>query len=185
MDPSPPQTPQVPCDRLRQASAVALAVMCLLATIPALAVEPGDPAPDFSAPALDGSADVELAAYRGKVVYLDFWASWCAPCLQSLPKLESLQRELGEEDFQVLAVNVDQDPNQARRLLVKLGIGYPSASDPTGELPALYELPTMPTSYLIDADGVVRYVHKGFREGDLDQLRPRIESLIALPASPR
>ncbi len=83
----------------------------------ALALEPGDAAPAFTAPALDGSQDVSLADHRGKVVYLDFWASWCAPCLQSLPQLQTLQRELGDEGFQVVAVNVDQDPDKGRRLL--------------------------------------------------------------------
>jgi peroxiredoxin len=149
----------------------------------AAALEPGDQAPDFTAPALDGGEDISLAKHRGKVVYLDFWASWCAPCLQSLPQLESLQHELGPQGFQVVAVNVDQDLDKARRLLAKLGVGYPSASDPKGELPGMYELPTMPTSYVVDANGVIRIVHSGFRDGDLDKLRPKIKALMAQPAA--
>ncbi|MEO2236820.1 MAG: hypothetical protein ABGW95_01025, partial [Candidatus Poseidoniia archaeon] len=68
------------------------------------------------------------------------------------------------------------------RLLAKLGVGYPSATDPQGELPALYELPTMPTSFVIDGAGVIRLVHTGFRDGDLDTLRPQIKALLAAPA---
>lgn len=154
----------------------------LLPATGAFAVEPGEPAPRFVAPALDGGEDVVLEEHRGKVVYLDFWASWCAPCLESLPKLESLQRELGSEGFQVVAVNVDQDPDKGRRLMAKLGVGYPSASDPKGELPGVYELPTMPTSYVIDADGVVRLIHRGYRDGDLEALRPKIRELMTVPA---
>ncbi len=160
-----------------------LAALCLALAPAALALEPGDPAPEFTAPALDGGEDVSLADYRGKVVYLDFWASWCAPCLQSLPQLEALQHELGPRGFQVVAVNVDQDPVKARRLLAKLDIGYPSASDPKGELPGKYELPTMPTSFVVDANGVIRIVHSGFRDGDLDELRPKIKALMAQPAA--
>ena len=166
-------------DLLKRGLASAALTAGLLVGPSAFALEPGDPAPSFSAPALDGGADVSLEAHRGKVVYLDFWASWCTPCLQSLPKLEELQRELGTDGFQVVAVNVDQDPEKGRRLLAKLGVGYPSASDPKGELPGVYELPTMPTSFVIDADGVIQLVHSGFREGDLEELRPRIQKLMA------
>jgi thiol-disulfide isomerase/thioredoxin len=162
---------------------LALGIACGART--ASALEPGDPAPPFRAPALDGGEDVSLEAHRGKVVYLDFWASWCAPCLQSLPQLEALQNDLGSHGFQVLAVNVDKDPDKARRLLARLGVAYPSASDPAGELPGKYELPTMPTSYVIDGNGVVRLVHEGFRDGDLAELRPKIEALMAVPAKAR
>jgi len=150
----------------------------------AQAIEPGAKAPAFSAPAIDGGADIELASYRGKVVYLDFWASWCAPCLTSLPQLDELQRELGPDGFQVVAINVDTDPDKARRFLAKFGVAYPSASDPKGSVPAAYQISTMPTSFLIDGNGVVRYVHEGFRQGDVDELRGRIRSLMSAPASP-
>ena len=77
----------------------------------------GQKAPEFKAPALDGGKSLSLAAYRGKVVYLDFWASWCPPCLTSLPLLEELRKEFPSDQFQILAVNVDQDPEKARKFL--------------------------------------------------------------------
>jgi len=144
----------------------------------ALAVEPGDAAPGFSLPALDGKSKVSLADYKGKVVWLDFWASWCGPCLKSLPELEKLRKQMPEDKFQIVAVNVDQDPKKALRFLGKHPIGYPSGSDPKGKIPEQFGLKTMPTSYLIDEKGVVRTVHKGYRDGDMTEIRKHIRSLV-------
>jgi peroxiredoxin len=151
----------------------------LLALAPAArAVEPGQPAPAFSAPSLDGKGQRSLSSYRGKVVYVDFWASWCAPCLTSLPLLEKLRTEFPPDKFQILAVNLDKDTGKAKAFLAKHSIGYPSVSDPAGRLPEVFGLETMPSSYLIDRRGIVRYVHEGFRAGDVDEIRQRIRTAI-------
>jgi peroxiredoxin len=143
------------------------------------ALEAGAPAPNFTAPSLDGGPQLSLASRRGKVVYLDFWASWCQPCLTSLPLLDGLRTEFAARGFEVLAVNVDRDPEQARRFLARLDVGYPSASDPEGRIPEQFGIETMPTSFLIDRQGVIRYVHDGFRRGDIEPLRARIAELLA------
>jgi thiol-disulfide isomerase/thioredoxin len=150
----------------------------LLLAPAASAVGPGEPAPAFSAPALGERGQRSLASYRGKVVYVDFWASWCTPCLTSLPLLEKLRGEFPPEQFQILAVNVDREPEKAKAFLARHPIGYPSISDPEGRLPEVFEVETMPTSYLIDSRGIVRYVHEGFRAGDVDGIRERIRALI-------
>jgi peroxiredoxin len=142
------------------------------------ALNVGDRAPGFSAPSLDGKSMVELSEFRGKVVYLDFWASWCAPCLTAIPEIEKMRGEFSSEDFQIIAVNLDQKPKKALRFLEKHPVGYPSASDPKGKLPGLYGVETMPTSYLIDGDGVIRYVHRGFKRGDGSKLRDEIRMLL-------
>jgi len=162
----------------RRAAAVAASV-CLLLGTPAAAVEEGEAAPAFDAPLLDGEGTVSLAQHRGKIVYLDFWASWCAPCVVSLPLLEQLRAEFPPDRFQIVAVNLDRDSSKARRFLKKRKIGYPSAADPEGEIPGRFDVQTMPTSYLIDGQGIVRHVHAGFRKGDLPQLRERIRSMLA------
>jgi peroxiredoxin len=142
------------------------------------ALKPGDKAPTFSAPALDGGKNLALSAYRGKVIYLDFWASWCGPCLTSLPLLEELRSEFPSEDFQVLAVNVDDDPDKARKFLSRISVNYPSATDPAGRIPEIFGVETMPTSFIIDRNGVVRHVQNGFHKSELDSLRSRIQELV-------
>ena len=173
-------------------SAIALSLSALLlasGVTPsrAWAVEAGQPAPSFSARALDSESTVSLSSFRGKVVFLDFWASWCGPCQTAMPLIESLRNEFPAEQFQVLAVNVDQDPAKAKAFLERRKVGYPSVSDPEGRLPSTYGLKTMPTSYLIDRNGVVRAVHAGFRQSDMEGLRNEIRALIgsgSVPASP-
>jgi len=142
------------------------------------ALEVGDKAPAFAAESLDGSRKLSLRAYRGKIVYLDFWASWCPPCLQSLPLLEDLRKEFGAADVQFLAVNLDRDLDEARAFLRQHAIGYPSATDPEGRLPESYQVKKMPTSFVIDRDGVIRYVHPGFRPSDIDEIRAQIRRLV-------
>jgi thiol-disulfide isomerase/thioredoxin len=151
----------------------------LLAASDAGAIDVGQKAPEFTAPALDGAKKLSLGAYRGKVVYLDFWASWCPPCLTSLPLLEELRKQFPNDQFQILAVNVDQDPAKARAFLERTRVGYPSATDPKGRIPESFGIETMPTSFLIDRHGVVRHVHQGFRKGDVAGLRERIAKLVA------
>jgi thiol-disulfide isomerase/thioredoxin len=166
------------------APASALLLALALASGAARAVEPGQPAPAFSAHALESDATVNLATYKGKVVYLDFWASWCGPCQTAMPLLESLRGEFPADQFQILAVNVDQDPEKAKSFLARHKVGYQSVSDPEGHLPSTYGLKTMPTSYIIDRNGVVRYVHAGFRASDVDELRGQIRGLLGGPAVP-
>jgi len=156
---------------------IAALVVCALAA-PIRALEQGDAAPAFSAPGVAGGV-VSLASYRGKVVYLDFWASWCGPCAQSLPALERLRREFAAGDFQVVAVNVDHNTALAKSFLRRRPVGYPSALDPEGAIPGRYGVESMPTSFLIDRDGIVRHVHRGFRAEDEALLRERIQGLVA------
>ncbi len=157
----------------------AIGAACVsLASGPARAADEGELAPVFSAKSLDGESTISLGAYRGKVVYLDFWASWCAPCRTALPAIEKLRTEFPAQDFQVIAVNVDTDVEKALRLMAEHKIGYPSAADPDGVLPETFGLKTMPTSYLIDRAGVVRLVHPGFRSSDVEKLRAQIKTLV-------
>jgi thiol-disulfide isomerase/thioredoxin len=162
------------CSRLAATVCVGLAT-----ATPAFALEPGDAAPNFSVPLLTADGELALSAYAGKVVYLDFWASWCPPCLTSLPQIERLRGEFSADRFQIVAINLDREPAKARRFLSKVKIGYPSGIDSSGVIPERFELETMPTSFLIDGDGVIRHIHEGFRKSDMDVLRERIHALVA------
>lgn len=158
---------------------LSLAALLLVVFAPsALAVEVGQRAPKFNLSAVDGSGKVDLSAYKGKVVYLDFWASWCPPCRKAMPEIEKLRKEYSPDEFAVVAVNVDSSLKKAQKVLAKTPVGYVSGSDPKGMLPKRYEVKTMPTSYLLDERGVVRYVHEGFRRGDEKALRAEIDKLL-------
>lgn len=145
---------------------------------PATPTEPGEPAPAFQGLPLTGRAAIRLEDYRGKVVYLDFWASWCAPCRQSLPWMERMHREFGAAGLEIIAVNVDEKPADALRFLKRFPVGFPVVTDRHGEIAALYNVQDMPSSYLIDRRGVVREVQRGFGRGHTAHLRTTIATLL-------
>lgn len=151
-------------------------LLCLCWRVDAGA-EVGAPAPALSGPALTGDAQIDLSELRGRVVLVDFWASWCAPCLKSLPAYESLRAEFARADFEIVAVNVDEDPADARAFLSKVALTFPLLRD-DGSLAAAWAPKTMPTSYLVDRDGRIAHRHLGWREGDLDALRTQVQALI-------
>lgn len=152
--------------------------LALLTASPALAVSNGEIAPGFSLPMLGGGPERSLAKSHGKVRYLDFWASWCAPCRVSIPAMVDLQAELGGPDFEILAVNVDKRPEDALRFLERYPVNYVNLSDPEGVVAAAYALPGMPTSFVIDRDGRITLMHTGFRRGDMEAIRAHILELL-------
>ena len=143
------------------------------------AVEPGQAAPECSLAPLGATPAVDLREMRGKVVYVDFWASWCAPCRKAFPFLNALDAELGQRGLQVVGVNVDEDPLSARKFLERVPARFRVGQDQGGRCPRAFGVQAMPSSYLIDRSGVVRYVHLGFRPEDAALLRGRVEQLLA------
>ncbi|MCK5769813.1 TlpA disulfide reductase family protein [Algiphilus sp.] len=143
----------------------------------AAAVEVGEPAPPITGPRADGSS-FELSELSGDIVYVDFWASWCAPCRAAMPRLDELHASLGARGFSVVGVNVDRKRRSAERMLEQVPVDFPVVFDPEGQWAERYALPGMPSGYLIDGDGVVRYRHTGYREGDLPKLANEIEKLL-------
>lgn len=138
----------------------------------------GQPAPAVSLPQLSGGGEVSLESLRGKVVYLDFWASWCGPCRISFPQLEQLRNELGAQGFEVLAISVDESESDALAFLATMPVSYPVVYDGEGASPQAYGLLGMPTGYLIDREGVVQHIHQGFRKSDGARLRTAIVELL-------
>ncbi len=108
------------------------------------------------------ATDIDLAAYRGKVVYLDFWASWCGPCRESFPWLSDLSREYDAQKFVVIGVNVDQDRIKAERFLSQNSANFTILYDPEGAIATTYKVTGMPSAILIDRAGHVRFHHTGF-----------------------
>ncbi len=144
---------------------------------PAVALEPGAVAPGFQLPGQPG--EIKLANLRGKVVWVDVWASWCGPCRQSFPWLNQMQQKYGARGLKVIGVNVDQKRDDADRFLSKTPAQFDIAFDEKGVVPATYGAPTMPTSFLIGPDGRVLMVHKGFNSADTDELEGEITRALA------
>ena len=138
------------------------------------------------APALElstGAKPVRLADLRGRVVYLDFWASWCGPCKQSFPWMNEMQAKYGDKGLTIVGINLDAKREDADKFLVSTPAKFTVAYDPSGKAAEKYQPKGMPTSFLIGADGVVRAVHVGFRDGDREELEREIAA--ALSAAPR
>ena len=156
---------------------LALALLALGAMPVTHAADIGSAAPDFDLPRLDGKAHLHLAELRGKIVLIDFWASWCGPCREALPQYDKLYSELARADFEIVAVNLDEDIADAKKFLAAHAVHFPIALDPAGTVPKSFGLIGMPTSYLLDRNGVIRLSYQGFKPQDIDTLRTTIGKL--------
>lgn len=156
----------------------ALAVLGLCAVFAASAVEIGQVAPETRGDRLLYDQTLDLAELRGKTVLLDFWASWCGPCKQSLPMLDQMRSDLVAGGypglFEIVAVNLDENPEAARRFLKRYPVSYPVISDPEANLATVYKIPTMPTSFIINPQGVVTWRHEGFRPSEISEIRKQL-----------
>ncbi len=135
-----------------------------------------DNAPAFTVTTEKGP--LRLEQLRGKVVYLDFWASWCSPCRKSMPWMNDIYARYAKDGLVVLAVNVDSDPQAARRFLDEVPTDFTIGYDPEGEIAALYGLKGMPSSFIIDRDGRLRNAHVGFRDAQLEHYESEIKTLL-------
>ena len=133
-------------------------------------------APDINLPGMNGN--VQLESLKGKVVYLDFWASWCQPCKSSFPWMHDMKQTYADQDFEILAVNLDKDRKLADAFLKEMDINFVVAFDKSGESASEYKLKGMPGSYLIGRDGKIYASHIGFRDKDKTQIEQAIKSLL-------
>lgn len=125
------------------------------------------------------ASDFNLERYRGKVVVLDFWASWCAPCRQSFPWLNDMQSKYGPQGLVIIGINVDRERADADTFLRAVPAKFELAFDPTGALAAQYEIPGMPSSFVVDRTGRVVARHIGFRTGDRAEREAEIAQWVA------
>ena len=155
-----------------------LLLALLVAPLCALAVEPGEPAPDFE---LAGPAGmVRLADFKGKTVYVDFWASWCVPCRQSFPWMNEVLARYHDRNFRVIGINVDKRASDAAKFLERTPAKFPLAYDAAGATPRAYAVKAMPTSVLIGPDGKVLAVHRGFADDDKPALEASIRQALGV-----
>jgi peroxiredoxin len=159
--------------------ALALSLSLGVGPLALAGVGKGQKAPDFALPTLKGGK-LSLASLRGKVVVLDFWAQWCEPCKRELPELEKLSKAYAGKDVAFVSINIDKQRDNAARLAQQLGLTFDVGLDPAGSVAGQYDLPKMPTSFVIDKKGVVRYVHEGFEgAGDVERFKKEIDELLS------
>ncbi|EDY86607.1 redoxin domain protein [gamma proteobacterium HTCC5015] len=121
----------------------------------------------------------DLDNYRGKVLYLDFWASWCGPCRASFPWMNDLRQAYGEDELAIVAINVDTNRGQAEQFLDEHGADFDVVFDQAGSLPPEFEVMGMPSAYLYSAEGELLASHIGFRQSDASEWRHTVDAALA------
>jgi DsbE subfamily thiol:disulfide oxidoreductase len=165
--------------RARVASALALLSLAAAATAGVQPLPVGAIAPPFQLPALDGkAAPLAVASLRGKVVLLNFWASWCGPCRKEMPILEQISRQYGKRGVVVVGVNVEPDRGAALEWLKETPVGFPVLSDADSRVSAAYHVEGMPNTVILDRKGTVRYVHRSYVPGTEDEYLDQVRQLI-------
>lgn len=156
---------------------ISLLVIALCFLTSARAVRVGEAAPAFELQQADGKP-VSLAELRGNVVYVDFWASWCAPCKRSFPWMNALYSKERGNGFVIVGVNVDKRRSDADRFLRDVPAAFPIVFDTSGATPAAFDVKGMPSSYLIDRNGIVSAIEEGFHDDRAAALESRIRALL-------
>lgn len=154
-----------------------LLVTVLAATSLASSGLEGRPAPDFALKSSTGE-NLRLSEYRGDVVMINFWATWCGPCRQEMPLLDELYTRYARVGFNLLGVNIDDDSRRAMQMVEELGINFPVLFDSRKEVSKLYEVEAMPVTVLVDRAGNVRHVHHGYKPGYEDIYLDQVRALL-------
>ncbi len=142
------------------------------------AAEVGQSAPQFTLPLIKNESPVSLKQFAGKVIYLDFWASWCAPCRTSFPLLNKLHQKLKSQGFEVVAINLDEEKANAEKFLQEIPVEFTVLRDAKGELSDMYVVDSMPTSFIIDKSGKIQKIHHGFKSDDIQEIETKITELL-------
>ncbi len=161
----------------RTARALQAVLLAATATLATAAVAPQSPAPDFTLRALNGP-NLKLGEQRGRVVLVNFWATWCGPCREELPQLAKLHDKYRASGLVLLGINVDDDPRKAAELATRLGLGFPVLLDTDKQVSRRYDMSAMPATLIIDRDGVVRSIHRGYRAGFEQRYEAEIRELL-------
>jgi peroxiredoxin len=144
-----------------------------------LAAGVGTDAPNCKLADFSNGESIEFRQYRGNVIYVDFWASWCPPCAKSFNFLNGVHQELQPEGLKILGVNLDEKPDDARSFLEQFPAEFDVVADNNAACAKLFDVKAMPSSYLIDRNGVIRHVHLGFRSSEAKNIKIMIHELLA------
>jgi thiol-disulfide isomerase/thioredoxin len=163
----------------RKSTALLCGILALVPLQSVFAANVGDSLPKCALSSIDGARPIDLSAYKGKVLYLDFWASWCGPCAKSFPFMNQLQEEFGGKGLTLVGVNLDENSDDANAFLSQHPANFTIAADKGEECARQFDVKAMPSSYLIGPDGVIHHVHLGFRADAGKELRESVEKLLA------
>ena len=156
---------------------VALILSVFAATSLASSKLEGQTAPDFALKSSTGE-NMRLSEYRGDVVMINFWATWCGPCRQEMPLLDELYQRYSRVGFNLLGVNIDDDSRRAMQMIEELGVDFPVLFDATKRVSEMYDVDAMPVTVIVDREGTVRYVHQGYKPGYEDKYLTEIRTLL-------
>ena len=137
----------------------------------------GSKVPGFTLQSADGG-NVKLSEFRGKVVLINYWATWCGPCRQELPELDKIHKQFSAKGFTMLGINIDNKPKNAIKMLKRLKIKFPVVFDPKKKVSEQMNVDAMPFTILVDQSGVARYVHRGYVSGDENKYRSEIKKVL-------
>ena len=137
----------------------------------------GQLAPDFALKSSTGE-NLRLSEFRGDVVMINFWATWCGPCRQEMPLLDELYSRYQRVGFSLLGVNIDDDSGRAMDMIEELGVNFPVLFDARKEVSKLYEVEAMPVTVIVDRTGTVRYIHHGYKPGYENKYLDQIRALL-------
>jgi cytochrome c biogenesis protein CcmG, thiol:disulfide interchange protein DsbE len=138
-----------------------------------------NPAPSLAGDSVNGKGKVSLDQWKGKVVLVDFWATWCEPCKKSFPKLEELRVKYGASGLEIVGISEDdEDGGAIKKFAETYGAKFPLLWDKDKALAGKYKPPNMPSSFLVDKNGVVRHVHLKYRDGDEKAIEQEVKSLL-------
>ena len=156
--------------------ALSLSILAMVASV-TLASSVQGPAPGFSLMTKDGQA-FSLDELKGDVVMINFWATWCGPCRKEMPLLDALYKRYERLGFTLVGVNVEEDPSGADKFLQETPVSFPILYDTDNTVSKLYDVNAMPSTVLVDRQGNMRYLHKGYKPGDENDYQNWIRSLI-------
>jgi peroxiredoxin len=160
-----------------------LAWLCIPLTLAASfavgAEEINKPTPACQLTPLEGGQAYNLQQFKGKVVYVDFWASWCGSCAKSFPYLNSLNETFKDKGLQIIGISVDENIDEAKAFIVNHPAQFTVAADASKQCATNFTVEAMPSTFIIDKKGVIRYMHLGFRPGETADLQQKVEQLLA------
>ncbi|HSO32494.1 MAG TPA: TlpA disulfide reductase family protein [Labilithrix sp.] len=137
-----------------------------------------NPGPTFALESMNGKGKIDLAQWKGKVVLVDFWATWCEPCKKSFPKLEELRVKYEQSGFMIVAISEDDEEKGIPGFGTTHGSKFPLVWDKDKSVAGKWKPPTMPSSFVVDKKGVVRFVHLGYHEGEEKEIEAELKSLL-------